>query len=279
MSFGGPAARSRPARAPLFEGTEIVAAVALAVGVQVATLGMLSLTRLDREADVAHIEAVAALPVKITPVLDLDTPLLKLGGGHKTLKMPDAWKLPTPQEIAERHAYVSTKAEKKAEAVPPPEVKVADAGAPPPPVDAAVAKQSESEQTDAVDAGDAPEGPGSVYGVEGGTEEDPLKARAVSQYRARLIGWFSSRFHVAGVGVPPEELSKYRATASVSVSPDLTVTSYSLSPSGNAAIDAAARQVLDGSVGQQLPPPPENYPDAVQSQITVAFVCTPQKCE
>ncbi|MBI4953199.1 MAG: energy transducer TonB [Myxococcales bacterium] len=271
------AARRAPAGPRAFEASEILAAVAFAIGVQVATFGMLSVVRLERQANAPAISPVDALPVKVRPVLDLDTPLLKLGGGQK-YKMPEQWKLPTPAQIAERRAFVSTKAANKVEAIPPKDVKLADAGTKPPPPDAEVAKQSESPETEPTDAGNAPEGPGSQYGVEGGTETDPLKARAVSQYRARLIGWFASRFRVSGTGLAAEELAKFRASATVNVGGDLTVTSFSFAPSGNAAIDAAAKSVLDGSVGQQLPPPPENYPEAVQGQISVVFVCTPQRC-
>jgi hypothetical protein len=56
------------------------------------------------------------------------------------------------------------------------------------------------------------------------------------------------------------------------------VLGYSMTPSGNSAFDTAARSTLESSIGQQLPPPPENYPDAVQNQISLTFVCRVNTC-
>ena len=39
-----------------------------------------------------------------------------------------------------------------------------------------------------------------------GTETDPLKARAVDLYRAKIAGWFSSRFRVTGSGLDKAEM-------------------------------------------------------------------------
>jgi hypothetical protein len=68
-------------------------------------------------------------------------------------------------------------------------------------------------------------------------------------------------------------------SATVQISADRIVKGYHLVPSGNSAFDAAARATLEGSMGQQLPPPPENYPEAVQNQISVTFVCKPSTCD
>ena len=57
---------------------------------------------------------------------------------------------------------------------------------------------------------------------------------------------------------------KYRVAASVQVGGDARSPGYSITPSGNAAFDAAAQPTLEGSKGQSLPPPPENYPDVAQ---------------
>ena len=45
------------------------------------------------------------------------------------------------------------------------------------------------------------------------------------------------------------------------------------------SFDAAARSALEGAKGQEIPPPPENYPDIVQTQISLTFTCTPQRCD
>jgi hypothetical protein len=210
----------------------------------------------------------------------MDSPLLKLGGKKVKYKLPDQWQQPTPVQRVERRAFVSPKADKSPEAAPPTDVPMADAGTEPPPPDAAVAKQVDTEVTAPTDAGYANvPTEGSPDGVPEGTETDPLKARAISLYRARLISWFSSRFRVSGSGLSPEELGRYRVGATVQLSNDRVVKGYHLVPSGNSAFDAAARATLEGSMGQQLPPPPENYPEAVQNQISVTFVCRPSTCD
>jgi hypothetical protein len=57
------------------------------------------------------------------------------------------------------------------------------------------------------------------------------------------------------------------------------VTGYHITPSGSAAFDDAARAALEGAKGQDLPPPPENYPDIVQNQISLTFTCNPERCD
>src|SRR5262249_44909705 len=112
-----------------------------------------------------------------------------------------------------------------------------------------------------------------------GTETDPLKARAVDLYRARIVGWFSSRFRVTGSGLSEEELLRYRVGATVEITSGRTVGGYTLTPSRNAAFHAAARAALDSAKGQNLPPPPDNYPDIVQSRIHLTFVCKEHRCD
>jgi hypothetical protein len=55
--------------------------------------------------------------------------------------------------------------------------------------------------------------------------------------------------------------------------------SFTLSPSGSAPFDAAARAALESSVGSSIPPPPESYPDVMQSSIHVTFVCRRSQCD
>ncbi len=215
--------------------------------------------------------------VRVIPVLD-DAPLLKLGG--KKAKLPDAWVKKTPQKMVEQQAFVSTKAEKTAEAAPPKDLKVADAGTKAPDPDAEVVKQQETaidEQSDAGEQAHAAEG--HAAGDEKGTETDPLKARAVDQYRARVAGFFSSRFRVGGSGLPEEQLTSIRVGATVTLS-GTTVTGFTLNPSGNPAFDAAAQSALQSTVGSSIPPPPENYPDlGVGSSFSVTFYCGKGRCD
>ena len=84
---------------------------------------------------------------------------------------------------------------------------------------------------------------------------------------------------MGGSGLPQEELVKFRVLASVQLSDDRRVVGYTITPSGNAAFDAAARSMLEGAKGDQIPPPPENYPDTVQRQISLTLVCRENRCD
>jgi hypothetical protein len=216
-------------------------------------------------------------------VLDLDAPLLKLGGKRDPTKLPDRWVRQKQKPRVEQKSFVSTNAGKTEHDIPPPDVHVADAGTPPPPPETEVAKQVDVPVPAVVDAG--PPAPANVDqaghadGVKEGTETDPLKARAVDLYRAKIAAWFSSRFGVHGSGLSEVELVKTRVHAVVQIGSGNVVVGYTLAPSGNAAFDAAARAALDGAKGQSIPPPPENYPDVAQTQINITFVCRAKRCD
>ncbi len=263
-----------------FRPRDVALAFAVAMGVQAGAAVAVSLADLTVPAAVPEIEKGPSVPVKVVPVLDMDTPLLKLGGKRDKMKLPDRWVRQTPKPRVEQKAFVSPDAGKTEEDIPPPEVKVADAGTAPPPPDAEIAKQVDTELDPTTDAGQVAnvDQEGHQDGVAEGTETDPLKARAVDLYLARIAGWFSSRFRVNGSGLPPEELTKHKPRAVIVLS-DGQMVSYTLTPSGNAIFDAAARATLEGAKGQALPPPPENYPDLGQKQVSVTFVCRETTCD
>lgn len=263
-----------------FTAGEIALSALTGLSVLVAAAGALDASALDQHADAPQIDRGVAVPVKIVPMLDPEAPLLKLGGQRDRARLPDRWLRQTPKPRVERQGFASPKAGKAAEDIPEP-VKMADAGAKPPPPHAELVKQADAPPAPLVDAGPPAnvDEKGHADGVRGGTELDPLKARAVDLYRAKIAGWFSGRFRVSGSGLPKEELLKYRVSAVVNVGPDRAVTGYAMTPSGNAAFDAAARAALEGAKGQTLPPPPENYPDVVQSAINVTFVCRENRCD
>lgn len=264
-----------------FKGTEWCIAVFFGVAVLAGTGLAAHAAGLDKKAAAPEIDRGTAIPVKVVPVLDTDAPLLKLGGKKDKLKLPDRWLRQAPKQRVEEKAFPSTKAGKTAQDAPPKEVKVADAGTKPPPEDAELTKQVDVPLDKVVDAGPPAnvDTEGHADGVKEGTETDPLKARAVDLYRQRLIAWFSSRFSVHGSGLPQDELVKLRCGATVQLSADRRVTSYSLSPSGNATFDAAAKTVLESAKNESLPPPPENYPDTVQSSLSLTFVCKENRCD
>ena len=247
----------------------------------VCAIGLKAAARHDSLPETPEPARAAAAPVKVVPILDLDAPLLKLGGKPDPTKLPDRWVKKGAKARVEQKAQVSTAAEKTVDAIPPPDLPVAEKAAPPPPPDAEVTKQVDT--TVAPTAAPAPPANvpevGHSDGVAEGTETDPLKARAVDLYRARIIAWFAAKFRVSGSGLPQEELVKYRASAAVDIGAGRSVTGYSLSPSGNATFDAAARAALESAKGQTLPPPPDDYPDVVQSRISLTFVCKEHRCD
>jgi hypothetical protein len=120
---------------------------------------------------------------------------------------------------------------------------------------------------------------GETEGVGGGGGTDPLLERAIAFYRARLVAWFSSRFRVTGSGLSPAQLAKYRVRVHIDVGEDLRIVDYEILSSDHAEFDKAARSTLEAMRGVKLPPPPENYPGAVQRQLTVTFTCAPDSCD
>jgi hypothetical protein len=268
------------ARAPSdFGPRDIVISSLTTIMVLLASTAALSVAA-NRPADVHEIDRGAAIPVRIVPVLDLDAPMLKLGGKVDRTRLPDRWVRPHAVARAEEKSFPSTKAGKQAVDVPAPSVSVADAKTPPPPPDAELTKHVDTPVV-VVDAGPQAnvDTKGHADGVKEGTETDPLKARAVDLYRAKIAAWFSSRFAVHGSGLDKDKLTAVRVHATVHIGGGHSVTGYDISPSGNAAFDSAAHAALDSARGQSLPPPPENYPDIEQTDIHITFVCRENRCD
>jgi hypothetical protein len=220
----------------------------------------------------------APVPIQVRPVLD-DVPLLKQGGKVKT-KLPEMWKKQAPVQRFEEKSAPSPKASKTPDALPTSPLAKPDASLPPP--DAELAKQVDQELTDATpDAAPTVEGEGSPDGVKEGTETDPLKARAVSQYIAKLVSWFNARFKSpTSAEIPCEELTKLSSSVAVSVNPDRSVAGFSVrSPSGNAIFDARVQSTMQGTIGAELPPPPPLYPEILPPVITPRFSGRDSDCK
>jgi hypothetical protein len=266
---------------PVFKAREVALAMLLAFLVEAGIL----LIWIYAGAGSAHVNAAPIeepreIPINVKPVMD-DLPLLKLGGKKKA-KLPDMWKKQAPVQRFEETSAPSAKASKSPAALPSSKLAPIDASAPPP--DAETAKQVDQQLTDAApDAKPTVEGDGTADGVKEGTEADPLKARAVSQYQAKLRAWFNARFN------PPqapedkaacEELRKLGASVVVSVSGERTVAGYSIgAASGNAAFDERVRSMLDGARGETLPPPPPLYPDILGQSLPLRLSGQKIKCE
>lgn len=212
------------------------------------------------------------IPIAVTPVID-DLPLLKLGGKRVRTRLPDMWKKNPPVQRFEAASAPSPLAPQTPEAIPSSPLAAPDA-APPPPPDAEVAKEVDQVL---LDAGAKPtesnvEGEGSPDGVKDGTETDPLKARVLSQYQAKVHAWFNARFRQP-TQIECETLKGLRASVVVTIGSDRQVASYSIVKlSGNAAFDERVKSSMDNNVGQQLPPPPPLYPDILNSNVRPVFV-------
>lgn len=262
-----------------FTIVEVAAALTTAAAVEVGFFALL----IAAGAAGAHIAPKLAaepkeVPIAVKPVLD-DAPLLKLGSKKVKAKLPSMWKKQAPIQRFEEKSAPSPKAEKTPEAIPTSPVATNDAEAPPP--DAELAKQVDEQLTDAApEPTTAPEGEGAPDGVKEGTETDPLKARAVGGYRAKLIAWFSSRFHIPPGAIPCDELKNLSSSVGASISPDGTVAGFSVSrPSGNGVFDARVQATMQGVVGQQVPPPPPLYPDILPPSLGLNFLGKSQRCE
>jgi hypothetical protein len=251
-----------------FSSTEIAFALVMAGAMEVGFFGLLVLAgensmKLKAEAPPAPSE----LPIAVKPVLD-ELPLLKLGGKKVKPKLPEMWKKQPPVQRFEERSAPSALAEKTVEAIPKSPLATADAAAPPP--DAAVAREVDEQVVDAgPDAAPTVEGEGAADGVKEGTETDPLKAYVRGQYLTKVLTWFQSRFRPpTGAEVPCEELRKLRSAVTATLGPDhVTVTGYTVQPSGNAVFDARVKTTMDNIVGQQIPPFPPERPELAQTVV------------
>jgi hypothetical protein len=265
---------------PTFSAWEIALGMIVAVAAQAG--GLLLLRTGGGSAGRADIsdERSRPLSVAITPVVD-DAPALKLGSKRAPGQLPDRWVAPRPVERAVTPATPAPRA--------PPTPKAAstaaslDAGPPPAAPTAEPAK--ETDQAVVVpEAGPPPVATveGAPDGIREGTETDPLKAHAVDLYRSQLVAWFANRFVIRGK-LPFDTLKELRASAVVNVGPDRAVTGFQITePSGNATFDEALNASLAAIVsgGAELPAPPPNYPDILQSTQRITFRCDQRsQCE
>lgn len=261
-----------------FSQREVGLACAAALTLQAAFFCLLVVAgRNDGNIKAAEEVKPPLVPIAVKPVLD-ELPLLKLGSKQKA-KLPDMWKKQPPIKRYEDRAAPSSKASDTPKPADEEKKKLADKEHEAPPEDAEVAKQVDTQLEDAEKKPEAAmTEEGAADGVKEGTETDPLKARAVDQYRAKLMAWFSARFKAPEDQIPCEELNKLRASVSVQVGGDRSVGGFSITkPSGNAIFDAKVDSTMRSLAGQILPPPPPLYPDILESTLYPVLVGT-RKC-
>jgi hypothetical protein len=235
------------------------------------------MTKLGEQANVPEIAPASEIKMSVKPVVDMDSPLLKLGGGKgKKIKLPSEWVKPPPKQPAEpedgaapRKAQVSTKAGKTEDDITDAGLEEGDPDAEAIDPDASVVDDPDA-ATDGAggNTGDeVPEGGGTAEGSPLGTETDPLKARAASQYHGRILA-----FLYQGWRCPTSAKPECRASATVSLS-GTNITGVSFTGCGDPSLDAAAQAHANTKVGQSIPPPPENYPEIVPPSFNVTYVC------
>jgi hypothetical protein len=223
--------------------------------------------------------APSEIPIAVKPVLD-DVPLLKLGGKKMRPKLPELWKKNPPIQRFEATSAPSPLAPMTPDAIPSSRLAPKDAGPPPPP-DAAIAKQVDQVL---LDAGPPPkdtqqaQGEGVQDGVKEGTETDPLKGRAISQYTQLVVAWFNAKWHPPDL--PCDVMKGLKAAGMPTWGPDRTVLSINpVRMSGNSAFDEAVKNTWASIVGQQIPPPPPLYSDISPNQFGAIIFTSGTKCK
>jgi hypothetical protein len=263
-----------------FRPVEMAVAAAVAVPMPfVAALG-LAMSPPAKGPDMPEIDRGAAVPMRVKPVLDLEAPMVKLGGGKVKAKMPSQWADPVPTPQPHR-AHPSPHAKDDVRDAPPKATAVASA----PDAKSAAPSASASSAVAGGDS-DAPPGPGSPSGSPSGSptgspsgkpgstcKDNPLKCNAATMYRGRLYSFFRSRFHANCASLSDDEKKQFRASVTFVLGGDGTVLSYSVSPSGNAVVDGGAEAAAQAARGQQVPPPPEDYPDLLPPSLPIGFDC------
>jgi hypothetical protein len=229
--------------------------------------------------------AAAALPQKelpkmqmsiaVKPVVDM-AHVLKKGTKPKVPKLPEMWKPPEPVKRAEPKALPAPEAKKtpppqtlpkleKTEEKPPPDVKPQKTEEPPREQPKSILPPVERE--------------GSEDGVDEGKEKDPLKARAVDTYRAKLISWFTRGFALSLAELDCATLAGLSSDVEVRVGQDRAVIRYKAASSGNASFDEHVRRALDAHIGELVPPPPQNYADLLGPTVLLKFSGEIEKCK
>jgi len=257
-----------------FQPSEVLLAGAFAVIIECA-LFLLVTTAANRTHITPLVEPEPpSVPIEVKPVLD-DAPMLKLGGKRVKAKLPDMWVKKPP--IVKRYEATSAPTPKAPEKIDKlPDTTLTKPNKEPPPPDASIAKKVDEQPKTDEKKTEEPnvDEKGAADGVKEGTETDPLKAFAVSQYRVKISSWFNARFKRPTGEIPCPELKKLRASVVANVSGERSVSGYSIvKPSGNSVFDDRVKSTLDAIVssGAEIPPPPPDYADILGASISVAF--------
>jgi len=266
-------------RAQAFSREQVFGAVSLALLVQ----GVLVLVMFLAHSAGAFVPRpeppVREMAIAIKPIVDL--PLLRKGGKPRPNKLPDKWKPPQQIKRVEPRSVPAPVAQKTPDPAPEKKKEPPKPDDKPPPPDTPVAQQVDETVKQVEKEVEEPNLPeeGAVDGSEEGTEKDPLKARAVDLYKAKLVNWFKQGFVTPVDEVDCATLNGLRGSVTAEIGADGTVTSYTLVPSGNAIFDERIRRAMEARVGQTVPPPPPNYPDLLERAVHPTFQGKNDKCK
>ena len=254
-----------------YRRSEIATAFFVSLSVLVWSVVLLSLSALGRQAAAVDIGVHEERPIEVTPVLDLDSPLLKGKGGKKyRAKMPKEWAKLPPEPKPDSKTHVSSKAKDDPDEIPDAGQELADAEPDEEEADASAEEAAGGSGPDGDDMGTGEGGsPGSPDGEE--NPDDPLKALAYTRYRAAMISHFRAGFSCGDVS--EEVRNSCVPVGTFSISGDGTVRSVSMTSCGNAAVDGAASAAANARVGSQVPPTPENYPEFFSPSLSVSYKC------
>jgi hypothetical protein len=206
-------------------------------------------------------------------MIDMDSPILK--GGNKKVKLPKEWEVaprPVPRQDS---AVVSPNAKDDPDAIPGPKP-IYDGGTAPDPDGSTTSDRDAEVSPEHGEGGGKPgdlpggEGAGGTPGSPNGNTTDRARVRAAQMYQGRLVSFFKAGFRCPPL---PEGAPKCSPSGSVTISGGLIVTSTSFSPCGVPEIDSAAQAVLNSKRGQQVPPPPADYPDLQVSSLGISYNC------
>jgi hypothetical protein len=282
--------------------SDLALAAMLTAAVFGSSLFALSHARLEHDAELPAIDPGLGVPISVRPVADVSSGVP--GSAEVSVAqpvVPRAWRRKVPRARVKKRP--ATPGEQPLTPTPETsehEAPIADSAAVEPdtsgapehaPVEDSGAEVLPPDDSSA-EGEDEPEAPAETGGTEGGESEaetegesagaggtDPLLERAIAFYRARLVGWFSARFRVTGSGLSSTELTKHRVRVHIELGEDLRIVDYQILSSDHPEFEKAARAMLEKMRGEKLPPPPENYPGAMQRRLTVTFTCAEDTCD
>jgi hypothetical protein len=290
-------------------GSDLAIAAMLTTLVLGGSILALAHARLEHAAELPAIDPGMGIPIAVRPVSDISS--AGPGKGRREAAkqvVPRAWRRkvprdPEPQPVVNPtpvHRQPTNKREHEDPVIPatpddpvavepePTEAATSETGEAPV-EDTSAEVEPEDDSPPEADAEGGSEGgtegeseaetEGEAEGGGGGSGTDPLLERAIAFYRARLVAWFSARFRVTGSGLSPAQLAKYRVRVHIDLGEDLRIVDYRILSSDHPDFEKAAHTMLEKLRGEKLPPPPENYPGAVQHQLTVTFTCAEDTCD